>query len=502
VKKIFFMALLSLTTGLYATTLSSQSEYMPEETITIQVNNLEVHDKNWLGIYALNDTNDWNNVLRWIWTGETTTGSFSLKGLPQGEYEARVFYNNSFQTEAKTAFLVKDQFNPAVDIETRKDTYEEHEFIEVKVENMSGHAQDWVAIYPKGSSNEWENVIAWRYTNGLVGTIIGFEGLNAGEYEVRAFFKNSYQLEASHSFSVVNHQSSLSPSQTVYDISENIQINISGFKNNQKDWIGIYPKGSSNAWENVVAWKWADDANNNTLNFPSLAVGEYEVRGFFKNSYTTEISSQFVVKTTDSPVIEVLNKAKKHCLESNLNNQHVLCSNTSNIAYVVTGDALLFYIYEVNIQENTTKLFTEIQRAGGNSGELLFQKLNNTDLIAMYHIYDIADPTLEVLVYDQNGKRQIYREFTDDTRILSSTTILDNGQKLQLIYKSFQADAAIGWIRMEEVFDISNITNIKSISTKELCVEKDESNRQQMNFCTDTIAYLSKLYLLDNGIIK
>lgn len=411
-KKIFFMALLCLTTGLYATTLSSQSEYMPEETITIQVNNLEVHDKNWLGIYALNDTNDWNNVLRWIWTGETTTGSFSLKGLPQGEYEARVFYNNSFQTEAKTAFLVKDQFNPAVDIETRKDTYEEHEFIEVKVENMSGHAQDWVAIYPKGSSNEWENVIAWRYTNGLVGTIIGFEGLNAGEYEVRAFFKNSYQLEASHPFSVVNHQTSLTPSQTVYDISENIQINISGFKNNQKDWIGIYPKGSSNAWENVVAWKWADDANNNTLNFPSLAIGEYEVRGFFKNSFHLETEENFkVVKN------KIASYAQGICIDGNErsnNNIAVICNHNGN--HKLTN---IFVLDKLNYKFYTMGGF-DIKNFNPTFSELAVPKDRSIDQSTRFLGGDVKDfisyydhETNTVILYDNAEKFCDFYTFSD-----------------------------------------------------------------------------------------
>lgn len=411
-RKLLFIIMLSLTTLLSAATLTSKTEYMAEETISIQANNLELHQQNWIGIYALNDNNDWKNVLRWTWTEETTTGSFSFKGLPQGKYEARVFYNNSFDTEATTSFSVIDKFNAAVDIETRKDTYEEHEYIEVKVENMSGHAQDWVAIYPKGSSNAWENVIDWRYTNGHVGTILGFNGLKAGEYEVRAFFRNSYHLEASHSFSVINHQTSVTPSQKTYDGSENIQINLTGFKKNQKDWIGIYPKGSSNAWENVVSWKWVDDANHNTLTFPSLPIGQYEVRGFFKNSFHVEAEESFQVVNT-----KIASYAKGICIDGNSrSNQNigVICNHNGNnkLTNIFVLDKLNHKFYTMGGFDiaNFTPTFSE-HPLGKDRAVSQYTKFLGGDVKDYVSRYDHESNT--VIVYDGSNKFCDFYSFSD-----------------------------------------------------------------------------------------
>lgn len=469
-KKIFFMALLCLTTGLYATTLSSQSEYMPEETITIKVNNLEVHDKNWLGIYALNDTNDWNNVLRWIWTGETTTGSFSLKGLPQGEYEARVFYNNSFQTEAKTAFLVKDQFNPAVDIETRKDTYEEHEFIEVKVENMSGHAQDWVAIYPKGSSNEWENVIAWRYTNGLVGTIIGFEGLNAGEYEVRAFFKNSYKLEAKHAFSVGVSNVSITPKHPSYYENERVTVEIKGFSKNQKDWIGIYPTGSSNDWENVVAWEWVEKAYNNgtIMIFDNLPVGKYETRGFFKNSFNLEAKANLEVKVRDIPTETLIKKAQAHCLEKDNSTTDVLCANDGNTVYILDSNQaasdrnLVLAHYKVTLNNNSLKLlhkdeYAQHQLNGRTPNEEFIKKFDNSPIYVTKTLKSTID-RMGVYRIHANDKRAFSIDWYERNGVIDLDTlkVSEDGKKLYMSRTFLYTDELY-----IEVYDIEDLNNIK-----------------------------------------
>ena len=72
-----------------------------------------------------------------------------------------------------------------------------------------------------------------------------------------------------------------------------------------KDWVGLYKKGKSNDWGNVIKWTWAnayvpnnDDEDGPTLSFGqvNLADGEYEVRYFLKNSFTTYMSADFKVQ--------------------------------------------------------------------------------------------------------------------------------------------------------------------------------------------------------------
>ena len=67
---------------------------------------------------------------------------------------------------------------------------------------MEGHAKDWIGIYPVGSSNDWANVVAWKWSRGQVNGQKSFNNLPVGNYEVRVFFRNSYKVEARDGFSV------------------------------------------------------------------------------------------------------------------------------------------------------------------------------------------------------------------------------------------------------------------------------------------------------------
>jgi hypothetical protein len=87
-------------------------------------------------------------------------------------------------------------------VQTNKMIYSTNESITVNVTDMFGDPKDWIAIYPSGASNEWGNVIRWSWTVGVKTGSFSFDALPQGEYEARAFFENSYNLEASSSFTV------------------------------------------------------------------------------------------------------------------------------------------------------------------------------------------------------------------------------------------------------------------------------------------------------------
>jgi len=294
---------------------SSKNVYQRNENIHIKVTNLEHHSQNWLAIYRQDDSNAWGNVLRWTWTENTTNGDFQFKELPTGKYQARVFYNNSYQEEAIVNFVVGTANNHLkTSVETRKDIYNIYETIQALTQHMSGHPLDWIAIYPKGSSNAWKNVIDWRYLNGTESTIVAFNGLPFGKYEVRVFFKNSYKVEAIHAFQVGGISLPLKP----YVIKDNMLF----FKYDSKsssDWIGIYKKGDSVTWSNVLKWKWLKDIENDEAVHISgsgsgpnhidlfathlfrdfnqnLPKGKYEARVFRNNSFKIDQAYEFTVK--------------------------------------------------------------------------------------------------------------------------------------------------------------------------------------------------------------
>ena len=184
-----------------------------------------------------------------------------------------------------------------------KNSFKPIENIVVNFSNMSSKNQDWIGIYAEGANSNWDNVIAWKWTNDTANGKLTFNVLPVGSYEVRAFYNNSYHLEASKKFKVagVEAKATLTTNKNSYAPNEKIIVNFSNMSNQHNDWIAIYTDGTNNNWANVVAWKWTDDTVNGKLTFDALSVGSYEVRAFYNNSYHLEASKKFKVEGDEGP---------------------------------------------------------------------------------------------------------------------------------------------------------------------------------------------------------
>ena len=174
--------------------------------------------------------------------------------------------------------------------------------IEVTINNSYGDKKDWIGIYHKGASNAWKNVLSWKYTNGIKESgKISLTGLpNAGAYEARLFYKDSYNLEAVASFNVTELSSIvINHNRTSYRCEEPVSFELKNMPGNPKDWIGIYPVGSDNTFTNVVGWMWTKGAKTMYPSIPTHVrdTGKYEIRVFFNNTLHVEAkSSPFEIK--------------------------------------------------------------------------------------------------------------------------------------------------------------------------------------------------------------
>ncbi len=207
-----------------------------------------------------------------------------------------------------------------------KNTYQLNQPISIDFKDFTNHNQDWIAIYPANSSTAWENVIDWHWTDNRTNGTLNFNALPAGNYEVRGFYNNSYHPEATKAFSVTANgegNPTFMAKQT-YKTNEQITLDFKNFTNHNKDWIAIYPANSSTAWENVIAWHWTDNRTNGTLNFNALPAGNYEVRGFYNNSYHAEATKSFKVngQIANAPLAKIHNLIKQ-----------------GNTHYIVVGDS-------------------------------------------------------------------------------------------------------------------------------------------------------------------
>lgn len=186
----------------------------------------------------------------------------------------------------------------AIQLTLDKDSYLPTDNIEVSYTGMLGGADDWLGVYKKSDNNDWENVRAWSWSDGQANGAISlaYENLPQGDYEVRAFFNNSFDLEKAVSFTVESGVQ-LTLDNQVYPTSGTLHVSYTGMLGGSADWLGIYKKGDNNDWGNVKAWSWSDGQVNGavSLDYVNLPAGQYELRVFFNNSFKHEQVASFVV---------------------------------------------------------------------------------------------------------------------------------------------------------------------------------------------------------------
>ncbi|CAA6826715.1 MAG: No hits [uncultured Sulfurovum sp.] len=300
---IVFVSMLSS-----ATVNTDKERYESNESIIVNYSEMEAQSSEWMAIYPASSSNDFGNIIQWKLSNADVNGSVTFEALSLGTYEVRVFNNADFLVSKQ---IVVEEDALTTTLETTKDIYLADEEIVAVFDNMSGNADDWIGIYPAGSSNAWENMLQWEWIEGgLVTGTQAFEAMPVGDYEVRVFFNNSFTEEAVYAFSVeaIATGVSLVLNKTLYAQNELIYINYNNMQGNNSDWIGIYPAGASFEFENVIDSKQTEgningeislggvDALPDAENNPGgLAPGNYEVRAFYNNSLTAQTVATFTV---------------------------------------------------------------------------------------------------------------------------------------------------------------------------------------------------------------
>jgi len=287
-KLIYIMlgAILSISFGFTTEIESWKTHYSSGNDIWIKVKDKPNNLEDWVGIYLIKASNNWDNVVTWRWAKNTSEandpGDWYKFALEDGNYEARFFLNNTFNTEDSVPFHVGD----VTRVDTQKSVYGVNETLHLNVVHISGD-RDWVGIYPKGTNNDWGNVVQWSWVNHNGN--LDINGIPSGNYEARLFFYNSFDVESKVAFRV---GTTLKTSKATYNPSDIVHVtldadNLSG----DQDWVGVFPKDTDNRWSNVVAWNWVADHDTfdlSTKNKPMLA-GEYEVRLFWHNEYGADV---------------------------------------------------------------------------------------------------------------------------------------------------------------------------------------------------------------------
>jgi len=88
-------------------------------------------------------------------------------------------------------------------IQTQENTYSPNQIVTVNIQGELSGDEDWVGIYLKGEESNWANVIAWNWVDNGVNALDRIKkNMPVGEYEIRLFFHNSFDVEATYAFTV------------------------------------------------------------------------------------------------------------------------------------------------------------------------------------------------------------------------------------------------------------------------------------------------------------
>ncbi len=239
-KMIKLLLLLALSTNvLFAVTVGTEkASYAKSETIVVTVTDLPNAKKctpekrsecSWVGLFYAFDESAPEHLLTHQYAGTTKNETFTFSGLHYaGEYEARVFYKDSYDEEGFYNFKVTDAQHPTVQVQTVKNSYEVNEAISVSFSNLPGNNNDWVGLFYAFDGSEEVNLLQKIETNGQKEGTVTFSGLNeAHEFEVRAFANGTFTEEDYYPFRVIEVAKPI----TACNILQN-----ASFENNTNGW--------------------------------------------------------------------------------------------------------------------------------------------------------------------------------------------------------------------------------------------------------------------------
>ncbi|NEQ99980.1 MAG: hypothetical protein F6K30_25315 [Cyanothece sp. SIO2G6] len=225
-------------------------------------------------------------------------------------HNCHVFYRKGWQKCQSQSEASVGQ--ASLTAQAEKSTYTLNEPIVINYSGFPGNSQDWLAVVPVGTpDNKYQK--NWFYTKGNTSGTHTFNGLPAGEYEVRGYFnwpdggytvqtRSQFQVESSASAQTQQAQTQQAQTQQAsYDPDEAIIVEYSGLSGSLTDWITIVPAGAAD--KTYKEWFYPQGKTEGTHTFKGFPAGEYEVRGYFnwsEGDYTVQTRSSFTVREKTS----------------------------------------------------------------------------------------------------------------------------------------------------------------------------------------------------------
>jgi hypothetical protein len=268
-----------------ATLDTDKDTYLTSEPIQVSFADMSGAASDWISIAHAGDPD--TTYIKFRYTEGAVSGTFSFAALPAGNYEARAYFMDSFQVEARATFTVG---TPPVGtaLTTDATTYAPGSTVTVNYTGLAGTSTDWVSIALPGSPAT--SFVRYQYTAGTPDGMVAFAGLANGTYVARSYNHDTYTVEKESAPFVIG--SVLSTNKASYTPGESVIVSFQGIPAKPNNWVSIAAAGSSPM--TYVAYRYVTTASGSET-FANLPAGNYEARIYLNDSYVIHAQSAFTI---------------------------------------------------------------------------------------------------------------------------------------------------------------------------------------------------------------
>lgn len=281
------------------TITTSKSNYVVNETITVNYSNAPGGSSQWIGLYKKGNVPGAVASTKWSYvTG--VSGSINFTNLsPAEEYFIAFFGNGTYYTEIAPRVTI--YVGPMPALTTSLPHYNVGDAVFVNFATCPTFTNDWVGIYKVGQTPGVNSSTKWSYITTTSGSRT-FTGLPKGYYYANYFLKDGYtEVSQRIFFSVGDQITNLTTDKSVYNVGEYITATWTDGAGILKDYLAFFHSGDNPNIHPLVGYTYFGGVPNGTKviqNDPSTTVpvlpetpGDYFLVMFTNDSYN-EISNR------------------------------------------------------------------------------------------------------------------------------------------------------------------------------------------------------------------
>ncbi len=280
----------------------------------------------WVGLFHKGDASERDNLLTYVWTDDIKKGDIKIKlqnnlkrhdieGLPDGEYEIRAFTaGGAYKELAKISVDIS-----SADNNQNGNSFGDHISLDptykaVVIKDISSLNCAWIGLFPKGSDNDYDNVIDWVWIDDIQNDTLTLWQVASGEYDLR-LFSNDTDMVASVPLTInwnATSNTKLSLYQRSFSTDDEIVVHFEDMPGTDNQWIGIYEKGAPDGWQSAIDIAWPDYTLNGDVTFSPLDEGDYEIRVYYGNDNKVKAKTYISVVSAEDSSKKVLLFADEH----------------------------------------------------------------------------------------------------------------------------------------------------------------------------------------------